>query len=143
MKHTYLLFPGTWHAKGAFRDNNGNSYPVTGSSIITHERRIWYNRSAMLIHTTPLTDIECLYEITPIEPGECATTWTAETLPMGRISGNFAIVDNTILSSAYTPQGANIETLRQLDENTYENRGALFMDGQLLSAWDVILTKAD
>lgn len=143
MKHTYLVSPGTWQAKGFFKDNNGNSYPVTGSSIITHERKIWYNRSAMLIHTQPVTDIECVYEITPLDPDTYSTTWTAETLPMGRISGNFAIVGNTILSSANTPQGANIETLRQLDESTYENRGALFMEGQLLSTWEVILTRAE
>lgn len=141
MKHTYLLRPGIWMAEGTFTDNTGTRFPVSGISTITHEPGIWYNRAAMIIHTQPIADVECVYEISPLAPGQMATTWVAETLPMGRMSGNFAIIDNTILSSAQTPQGNNLETLRYIDDDTYENRGALFFEGQMLSTWEVTLTR--
>ncbi|WP_174408431.1 hypothetical protein [Desulfovibrio psychrotolerans] len=138
-RHTYLVMPGVWSAKGNFTDGNGTQHAVSGTSTITHDRGIWYNRAAMLIHTVPPSDMECVYEIAPMMPGSNHTTWTAETLPMGRMSGNFAMVGNTILACAYTPQGTSMETMRQIDADTYENRGALFMDGILISAWETVL----
>ncbi len=141
MKHTYLLAPGTWKATGTFTDSSGITHPVSGTSVITHDRGIWYNRTAMIIHTQPPSDVECVYEIIPLAPGQTTTTWTAETLPLGRMHGHFAIVDNTILSSAPAGEGINMETLRYMDDNTYENRGALLMDGTMLSSWKAVLTR--
>lgn len=142
MKHTYLVTPARWIAAGSFTDNSGTVHKVSGTSVVTHDRGIWLNRTAMTIHTDPISDMECVYEIMPLSAGKTTTTWTAETLPLGRMFGTFALVDNTILSCAHTPEGINMETMRYIDDDTYENRGVLILEGIMLSSWQLTLTRA-
>lgn len=135
--HTFLLKPARWQASGVFVDPAGQTLPMAGHSVVLHGEGIWSLTGK--IQLTGETTVEIVNDcrIVPFPPGELQTTWTSNNPALGTLKGRFVIVGDTILSSFESDdrrfRGA--EWLRRLDAGSYENRGVLFEEERLLSAW--------
>lgn len=143
MKHTFLFEEGTWIAVGAFTDAEGNAAPVRGQSKTIHGPDVWVEESYLELQTDDRIEIRNNYRIVPFEKGSDTTTWTSLNPTLGKLSGKFAVVDDSIISSfksenlVYT----GLEFLKKVDDDKYINRGVLLKDGEKFSSWAVELTR--
>jgi len=96
--HTYLFKAGRWRADGEYCDESGRKYPVEGESRITHRNALWYNESEMKIFGSQDIAFSNYYEIVPFPDGRDVTFWTSENDALGKLSGQFVLVGDAILS---------------------------------------------
>lgn len=145
MQHTFLLQEGFWQLSGRFSNLSGIEIPVEGRTIVTHTPDQWSNHAFMRILTAQPQDIETVYTFAPIPPKATFVQWDSTSPMLGNVPGCFAFVDDTIISSsiiASTGQHAT-ETLRFVNENRYETRGALFQSDTLLASWRVLMQRIE
>lgn len=144
IRHTFLFEEGIWALSGEYMGQNGATVPVEGSARITHEARVWHNRGVMTL-IQPLGDIEIKndYEIAPFEEGRDFTAWRAENPALGKLSGLFVVVDDSIISTISSEDGkvSGIEYLRKVSENHYMSRGFIFRGEEKLSSWAAELVR--
>jgi hypothetical protein len=141
--HTYLFKAGLWHAEGEYFDEGGRVHPVEGESRITHRNALWYNESEMKIFGTQDIAFSNYYEIVPFHDGRDVTLWTSANDALGKLSGQFVLVGDAILSffrsedSAYT----GTEYLLRTSDIAYRNWGTLFSGRDKLSSWMMRLNR--
>lgn len=144
IRHTFLFEEGIWAVSGEYTGQNGATVPVEGSARITHEARVWRNRGVMTL-IQPSGDIEIKndYEIAPFEDGRDFTAWRAENPALGKLSGLFVVVDDSIISTISSEDGkvSGIEYLRKVSENHYMSRGFIFRGEEKLSSWAAELVR--
>ena len=139
--HTYLFKQGLWRTDGKYFDENGKSYPVEGESRITHRNAMWFNESQMRIFGNENIAFSNDYEIIPFQEGRDFTLWTSSNNALGKLTGKFVRVGDTILSlfrsedSEYT----GTEYLLRISSISYRNWGALFHGNDKLSSWMIRL----
>lgn len=142
--HTFLLEPARWHVSGVLVDPAGQSLPLSGQTIILHGEGIWSLTGKLHLAGESTVEIVNDYRILPFPPGELQTIWTSHNPTLGNLKGRFVIVNDTILST-FESDGHHFrgtEWLRRLDAENYENRGVLFQEERLLSAWTADLRRA-
>ena len=144
MKHTFLFEEGVWTAVGAFTDAEGNVAPVRGQSKTIHGPDVWVEESYLELQTDEKIEIHNNYKIVPFEEGSDTTTWTSLNPTLGKLSGKFVIVDDSIISSFKSENliYTGLELLTKIDDDKYINRGVLLKDGEKFSSWAVELTRA-
>jgi hypothetical protein len=145
MRHTYLLEQGTWLAEGLYYDEAGEAVEVKGRSDISHEGDVWIIDSEMSLATDPPVSFAHRYRVGPLAEGAGATTWESESSALGRLNGTFAVVDEAILSAYVSEDGIHwgSECLRMIDKGRYRGHGALFRQGQRVSAFAVDLRREE
>ena len=144
MGHRFLFEEGVWIAAGFFRDGDGNTMHLTGRTEITHRDDVWINSGIMEIEgDTPLR-VENIYRIVPFARGSDSTTWKSENPDLGPLVGTFAVVGDSILSAFRNGDGSlyGTEYLKNVDPDTYANRGVLLKQGKLISSWSATITRA-
>ena len=144
IRHTFLFEEGIWAVSGEYTGQNGAAVPVEGSARITHEAMVWRNRGVMTL-IQPSGDIEIKndYEIAPFEDGSDFTAWRAENPALGKLSGLFVVVDDSIISTISSEDGkvSGIEYLRKVSENHYMSRGFIFRGEEKLASWAAELVR--
>jgi hypothetical protein len=143
MKHTFLIQEGTWKAEGSYYDEEGNHYRTSGETKITHEDGRWLNESWMRIFEEKTVEFTNSYEIKPLDEGADRTGWTSRNPAIGRLKGNFFLVEDTIFSVGESENGNYrcFEALVRMDEVTYRNRGITLRGDKRISSWSVTLRK--
>jgi len=98
----------------------------------------------MRVLTDPPTEFQNAYEIEPFEIDRESTSWISHNPALGELFGNFIVIDDSILSVYATKNGefTVTEYLRQVNEHSYRNRGALMKGNDRISSWAVELEKA-
>ena len=141
--HTFLYDENIWIAKGVYIDAQGKYQPVAGQSAITHQGEIWVNDSCMHLEGNPTVEFRNRYEIEPMERNQEITTWRSENPALGRMSGKFIIVDDSIMSIFSSADGVfqGTEYLRLIDDDLYWNRGSLLQGDKKVSSWAVELRR--
>lgn len=142
--HAFLLEEGEWRAKGTYWEPDGGARPMTGRARIIHGNEVWINESETVVKGDDGEErFENRYEVQPLGRGESSTTWVAENPALGRMSGTFSFVGDAILSAYESHDGRAVghECLWAVEDGTYEDRGALFVDGELASRWSVKLER--
>ena len=88
--------------------------------------------------------VENIYEIVPFERGSDSTTWRSINPDLGTLVGTFAVVGDSILSAFRTEDGSfyGTEYLKNVDPDTYANRGVLLHKGKIVSSWSATVTRA-
>jgi hypothetical protein len=83
------------------------------------------------------------YYIKPFEDNKDYTSWISENPALGKLKGNFTIVNDAILSSYQSKNGkySGSEILLFIDESHYQNWGAAFEDNRKMSSWEVMLER--
>lgn len=144
IKHTFLFEEGIWAVSGEYTGQNGIVVPVEGSARITHADRMWRNQGIMkLVQPGGNIEIRNDYEIAPFEEGRDYTAWRAENPSLGKLTGLFVVVDDSIISTISSEDGkvSGIEYLRQVSENHYKSRGFIFRGDEKLSSWAAELVR--
>lgn len=141
--HTFLFAPGDWRAEGLSFDGCGEPVAVTGFTRVSHEPGGWRNAGVMRLETDPPEEFQNTYTFAPIQPGAAATTWSSANPALGRLTGSLAAVADSLLLTGATADSrfTVCESLRMIEEATYEDRGALFECGELVSSWAVTLRR--
>jgi len=141
--HTYLFKTGLWRAEGLYFDEGGSEYSVEGESRITHRNALWYNESEMKISGSQDIAFSNYYEITPFHEGRDVTLWTSENDALGKLSGQFVLVGDTILSLFRSEKAeyTGTEYLLRISDIVYRNWGTLFCGSDKLSSWMMRLNR--
>jgi hypothetical protein len=141
--HTYLFKPGLWRADGEYFDEGGCAYPVEGESRITHRNARWYNESEMKIVGSENVAFSNYYEIVPFHEGRDVTLWTSANESLGKLSGQFVLVGDAILSlfRSENAEYTGTEYLLRVSDSVYRNWGTLFCGPDKLSSWMMRLNR--
>jgi len=141
MKHTFLIEPGHWLARGEFMTGSAEARAVEGEARIEHHRRIWHNAAVMTVHTEPPLEFRDLCEIVPFPRGSIWTSWSSSNPVLGPLAGRFVLVGDTILSLFQSLDGACQGCGSMVFENpvTYRCRGTVLRGGLPLARWSVVL----
>ncbi|MBD3309012.1 hypothetical protein GF339_21550 [candidate division KSB3 bacterium] len=143
MTHTYLFEEGVWQAHGIFLDEHGQQFPLEGQTTISHDDALWKNVGFMRVLSEPPMELQNTYEIQPVPSSGESTTWTSYNPGVGELVGQFVVIHDSILSLYSTPnrEFTGMESLRQIHENAYQNRGVLMKGEQKISSWAVELVR--
>lgn len=142
--HTFLFTEAAWRAEGTYLVPEGETLPASGRTVVTHADGVWINDGTLRVEAPDGPgEIRSVYRIEPFGPGERSTSWTAENPVLGELRGTFAVVGDTILSVYRSADGgaSGSESLRRVDDDSYENRGLLRAADGEVSAWDMRLTR--
>lgn len=144
MGHLFLFEEGVWIAAGFFRDGDGNTWHLSGRTEISHRDDCWINSGFIEIEGDTPVRVENIYEIVPFERGSDSTTWRSINPDLGTLVGTFAVVGDSILSAFRTEDGSfyGTEYLKNVDPDTYANRGVLLHKGKIVSSWSATVTRA-
>lgn len=143
MNHSFLLEEGFWQISGVFSNISGVEIPVEGRSIISHTQEQWSNHTFMRMLTAQPQDIENLYTFAPIPSKATYAQWYSNSPSLGSVTGCFAFVDDTIISSSIIPETSQhaTESLRMVSSEIYENRGALFQKDIIVASWRILMQR--
>ena len=145
MQHEYLLEPGRWAVAGVYLDDVGQRIDVLGTTAIRHGPQHWEVEGELRLLTEPPTEFRHLYRVRPFHSGRSDTSWRSDNPDLGTLKGQFALVDDTLISVYRSTSGDfhGMETLRRIEAGRYEGRGALFKGDERLSSWAVNLVCED
>jgi hypothetical protein len=144
VKHTFLFEEGIWVVSGEYTGQNGAVVPVEGSAKISHEARVWRNQGVMtLVQPGGNVEIRNDYEIAPFEEGMDYTAWRAGNPSLGKLTGLFVVVDDSIISTIASEDGkvSGIEYLRKVSGDHYKSRGFIFRGDVKVSSWAAELVR--
>ncbi len=143
INHTYLFLEGTWNARGQFWDENGNSTPVEGESVIIHKKGLWLNESWMKLLAADPVVIKNNYEIRPFEKDIAA--WRSFNPALGIFRGYFVVIEDTIIScfSSENDGLKGTECLVRIKDTKYKDKGFIFKKYNKLSSWAVELERVE
>lgn len=135
--HTLYVREGRWQISGSTIDVAGNPNIAVGLLVVSRSGDLW-------IAEEQINELQSRLTILPPENGASTTRFNGVSGVMGEIDGALAFFDDIILMTYGSDDGAfrGVESLRILDEDRYETRGALFRDGGHVSSWSYVLARA-
>ncbi len=141
--HTYLFKPGLWRADGDYFDAAGNAYPVEGECRVTHADTLWTHESRMRIVGNESTVFRNDCRITPFCEERDATSWSAASDALGKLTGRMVRAGDAILSlyRSEDSEYAGTEFWFRISGILYRNWGTLFRGGDKLSSWTIRLNR--
>ena len=136
--HTFLLQPARWQASGWYRGQNGDVFPVSGETRISHRAELWLNEGEMRLDGGPA--FVNRYEVTPFRANTTETVWRSQSRQLGAMQGRFILVGAAILSPYRSVDGLwfGNETLLKLSDNHYRVLGTLLNNNLVNGAWEVV-----
>lgn len=143
--HTFLFNEGRWQAYGFMCNGNKKCTPVVGEAVIVHDNQVWLNKGRMRPVLDDSREYLNVYEIAPFAHGSRGTDFSSHNPALGTIKGRLTVQDDVIVSEFRSEDGKHYgkETLRIVDDSTYENRGELFADETVVSSWEVTLHRVE
>ena len=143
LKHTYLLESGIWVSEGNYYDQKEQKIPITGKTEIIHQSEFWMIQSSMALNLPDQVILTSRFELKPFKNGDTVADWVSFHENLGEIQGEFALVEDTILSefSGVEQSVKGSEVLTQIDKNTYSSRGVFILRGKKFSSWAVTLKR--
>lgn len=143
MNHSYIFAEGHWKAVGHYYDYEANQIEVFGETTIKHLEAEWVLDGFMELKLENPIRLYNKYSIAPLPDKKDYTRWTSQNPALGKLMGYFMIVGDTILSS-YISENAlfsGSESLIQIADTKYLNRGFAFKGDNKLSSWEVTLER--
>jgi hypothetical protein len=136
-EHTYLLRPGKWQISGSTIDVAGNANIAIGYAVVTHDGAHWTIEEH-------INELGTRYDVPTVPSTAAAAPCKGTSGIAGAFEGAFAFFEDVILATWRSHDGkyASIESLRQLADDRYETRGALFLSGGHVSSWSYTLLRA-
>ncbi len=143
IKHTFLLTEGEWAAAGFYYDHENHKVPVEGQTSITHHESVWIIEGYLKLMIENGDIFTNSYEINPIPEGKDYTCWKSYNPSLGKISGFFTIIADTIISQYFSACGSiqGCEVVLRINDQEYISRGTVFASNKKLSSWSVNLTR--
>lgn len=138
MKHTYLVEAGSWQVNGMLFTHDGvQPIHVEGVTQILQQEKVWILDNKMRVKGQDKVSIQHRYAVAPMKYGQVSVAWLSNNEKLGRLTGRFSFVEDTILSFFRSDDNAHFGTESFLQENdaSYLNRGALYSSDQIVSSW--------
>jgi hypothetical protein len=131
--HTFLVREGRWQISGSTIDVAENANILIGMALVTHRDGTW-------LLEEQLNEIVNRYEVEPLAAGAPAAQFHGENGAFGPVTGAFVFFEDVILASWRSDDGRYnaSEAMRCTDDDHYESRGALFLDGGHVSSWSTV-----
>ncbi len=147
-KHTFLFEEATWKANGRYSDEDGEIADVKGKFTISHHSEVWQVECLMGLTSKPenkyrTVEYKNSFEIKPFGKAKDYTYWVSMHSSLGKMDGQFVIVEDTILAPFKTRSGVmrGTELFRKINDFQYENKGALLERNRRTSSWSLTLRK--
>ena len=120
----------------------GSSSPQKQESCQTEELAV--KGRSELVSGFSLSDADS--ELETLAAGhsvQAQTEWKSVNRSVGRLTGRYALVKESILSIARSESGyhKSFEYLRKVNKNVYHSRGALFIGDNMVSSWAMVLRR--
>ncbi len=148
-KHTFLFKEAVWKANGRYCDEDGEIVDVKGKFVISLQPEVWQIECLMGLSSKPESKFRTIeyknsYEIKPFGKGKDFTYWVSLHSALGKMDGQFVIVDDTILAPFKTRSGTmrGTEFFRKINNFQYENKGTLLERNRKTSSWSLTLTRS-
>ena len=138
INHTFLFDQKVWIATGVYFDSTDTPVPATGESKIIHQGGLWIVESTVRVFGDAPLEIKNRYEVIPFsDDTPFVAHWKSAHTTLGRLSGKFVIVDDTILSIYQSEESTHsgTEVLAKIEDGYYESRGCLFTRNNKVSSW--------
>jgi hypothetical protein len=138
IKHTFLFNQQMWAATGGYFDSADTPVPAAGESRVIHQGGLWIVESTMRVFGDAPLEINNRYEVIPFpDDTPYVAHWKSVHTALGRLSGKFVIVDDTILSIYQSEESTHsgTEVLAKTEDGYYESRGCLFKGNNKVSSW--------
>jgi hypothetical protein len=142
--HTYPFEPAVWEADGRFIDASGQVSPARGQVRIRHKGAVWVSTGVMRVLREPALEFTSTCTLEPMAPGADTSAWSSENPVLGKCTGTFVLIADTIVSLYRSLDGIHTgtEVLLKVDDDHYVNRGVLLRDGDKVSAWAMDLKRS-
>lgn len=143
MQHTFLFESGAWKATGTLVDARGEHSRIRGSSRIRLDGPEWGIEGVLELSGASRLSYCNDYTVAPGRSGGEQARWEATNSRLGRFSGSFMVVGESILSTGESDDGRYVvsEWLLQVDSDRYVNRGVLLCGGERLESWAMELER--
>ena len=138
INHTFLFDQKVWTATGVYFDSANTPVPAAGESKIIHQGGLWIVESTVRVFGDAPLEIKNSYEVIPFsDDTPFVAHWKSVHTTLGRLSGKFVIIDETILSIYQSEDGihSGTEVLAKIEDGYYESRGCLFKGNNKISSW--------
>ena len=138
IKHTFLFDQQVWIATGVYFDSADMPVPAAGESKILHQEGLWIIESIVRVFGDAPLEIKNRYEVIPFsDDNPYVAQWKSANTALGRLSGKFVIIDDTILSIYQAEESihSGTEVLVKIEDSYYQNKGCLFKGNDKLSSW--------
>lgn len=138
MRHTFLLRPGRWAARGRFFDARYRLQGLRGELEVRHEPLAWTVRGWLeLEDSKQRLELDCA--VAPSQGG-AAATWRWDHPGLGRLEGSLDLAGRRMFSSFRSPDGRHTgqATFTQKGEG-YLAEGELRREGVILGSWELDL----
>ena len=145
VKHSFLFEEAAWKAEGLYFHADGRAVPAEGRTRITHLPDIWINDGYMRVLVNGGAEFSNRYEIQPFGPNDEITTWRSRNPALEDLSGQFIIIEETIISPWQSQSGAfhGAEVMIMVAPGEYLSRGYAMHGREKLSSWAVRLLKEE
>ena len=142
-RHTWLFEPGTWTAAGRFCEKGEFEREGHGTSIVRHQGALWEIEGSMEIYGEPPLRFQNNYRMPAPCPDARVVPWQSENPALGTLRGVFVVLDDTIMSSFQSSDGASVgsEAMTHLAPDRYQARGVFLASDAFVSAWSMELVR--
>lgn len=144
--HTFLYEEGVWQATGEIFDGENQRIALHGWIRVQHQIDHWLVASNLLIEGKQGPGWQNNFRVEPGDiPQGGALDWTGDDATLGELRGQFAPLEDAILSLFYSVDGRyrGSLTLLQVDTTVYRLWGMLMDGGRQVAAWRMGLTRAE
>ena len=138
IKHTFLFNQQMWAATGVYFDSADTPVPAAGESRVIHQGGLWIVESTVRVFGDAPLEINNRYEVVPFSADTpYVAQWKSAHTTLGRLSGKFVLIDDTILSIYQAEESihSGTEVLVKIEDSYYQNKGCLFKGNDKLSSW--------
>ncbi|GAB3439743.1 hypothetical protein [Insolitispirillum peregrinum] len=146
--HPLFLAPsGRWTADGWYVEQGGIPIPCGGTLILGEDEQGWameLDLHLMLVGQQNLS-VNIVTEFEPWDEGDLDTLWAADMTAVGGLVGRMSVVGDAILSSGVSADGSVSlqECFLWAEDDTYELRGLLTQQGEVMGRWTLTLENED
>ena len=143
MNHTLIFKEGTWKLKGYYTIKDKSRVEINGTFQIVHAENGWEINSTLNLISDESQIIESRYEIVPFRDDIFTTSWSLESSSIGKLSGNFMIVDEKILSVGKTEDDlfTITEYFQKISDIKYKSKGFILEDDDMIESWTLTLNR--
>lgn len=130
----------SWKATGTYYDAEGKQFELQGETSVVRSESEWTLEGTMTVMCEPPVTLENGYMIHATD-NKTTLTWKSYNPALGVLKGKFEIVGDSIVSIYTSDSGVfkGSEILIKVDDDTYDNVGVAFKNGEKMSSWRALL----
>jgi hypothetical protein len=142
--HPFFSADSHWQAEGWYVEQGGAVVTCGGGAAVRHQDGLWLidTELRLLLINQPDMVLSLSYAMEEPQEGEPDCFWSADSVPAGSLNGRISVVGDALVSVGFSDDGTHglTETMILTDDDTYESRGLITKEGDVIGRWAVTLT---